>query len=392
MGLGSAMLAYLLGIVLVITLAPFRFAVPQHFWVTLTGPPLDVVANVALFVPLGFLYRLSRPGTALRVFGLGMVPSAGIECAQMFEVERYPSLLDVLANGGGAWLGAVLHRHLTRRIQIDAGTVGRFALELPLMGLIYLLVPLLWLDSAAVGGEPARLLSPLLLGLFGASLLASMQRHHFGPAGLLSSRGMARMAVVWFGVGLLPALLLLGVPLMLVAFGAALLFFFVVWHASQPVPVGGDRRFELRALRAAAGFYVGYLLLIALLPLHAEAVRGFQLGLAADAGQMSKTEIIRLLEATMAFTALGYMLAEVRGRLEQSFRHAAGWVLLVSALAAGMTELLRGWGPAADGASALRFILALAAGSYGGWLYHLQRDQIRELLTAEAEYRHQAIQ
>ena len=391
MGLGSAMLAYMLGTVLVITLAPFRFAVPQHFWVTLIGPPLDVVANIALFIPLGFLYRLSRPGRVLRVFGLGMLLSAGIECAQMFEVERYPSLLDVLANGSGAWLGAVLHRHLKRGVQIDASTVGRFALELPLTGLVYLLVPLLWLGSAAVGGEAARLLSPLLLGLFGASLLASMQRHHFGPAGLLSPQGMARIAVGWFGIGLLPALLLLGVPLMLVAVGAALLFFFVVRQASQPIPAGSDRRFELRALRAAAGFYMGYLLLIALLPLHGEAVRGFQLGLAADAGQMSKTEIIRLLETMTAFTVLGYMLAELRGRLEQSFRHAAGWVLLVSALVAGMTELLRGWGPAADGTSALRFILALAAGLYGGWLYHLQRDQIRELLAAEAGYPHRAI-
>ena len=62
-------------------------------------------------------------------------------------------MLDVLTNSLGAWLGALAHDRLSKQSTFDARLVGRLSLELPLMGLVYLLVPLLSLASLAHGSE-----------------------------------------------------------------------------------------------------------------------------------------------------------------------------------------------------------------------------------------------
>ncbi|MEW5931352.1 MAG: VanZ family protein, partial [Gemmatimonadota bacterium] len=183
--LSRALLLYYAGVVLVITLAPFRFAAPRHFVVYYGTMPFDLVANVLLFVPLGFLFPLGGPdgrrATLPRALAAGLLLSACIEAAQVFEPERYPSVVDLAANGLGALAGALLQRAAARRIRLSPAAVGRLALELPLMGLVYLLVPLLWLGSLAARDSALRLAPLLLLGLFGARLLAALQRHAFGP-------------------------------------------------------------------------------------------------------------------------------------------------------------------------------------------------------------------
>ncbi|HEX6050246.1 MAG TPA: VanZ family protein, partial [Gemmatimonadaceae bacterium] len=144
--LATALLAYLAVVTAVVTLLPFEFAVPVQPRVMLSGGVVDVVANVVLFVPLGFLYAVSRadqPTRASRIFLAGLATSAILETLQLFEASRYAAISDVLANGTGAYLGAVVQRRLARRISMDARTVGKLSLELPVMGLVYLLVPLL---------------------------------------------------------------------------------------------------------------------------------------------------------------------------------------------------------------------------------------------------------
>ncbi|HEV2145789.1 MAG TPA: VanZ family protein, partial [Longimicrobiaceae bacterium] len=208
--LSRALLAYFVGVVLVITLAPFRFAVPTRFHIFSVGEPFDLAANVLLFVPLGFLYPLTRAhgrrALVLEAAALGLILSGAIETAQLFERERYASAVDLLANGAGALAGAALQHAVGRRIRVSAETVGRLSLELPLMGLVYLLVPLLWVGSLAAREQPLRLAPLLLLGLFGGALLAGMQRHRFGPAGSLGVPGVAVAAAAWMALGLFPAL------------------------------------------------------------------------------------------------------------------------------------------------------------------------------------------
>ena len=63
--LGWAVLAYVAAVVLMITLEPFAFHVPAHAAVTWWAPDgpwrgwFDIVMNVALFLPLGFLGALA---------------------------------------------------------------------------------------------------------------------------------------------------------------------------------------------------------------------------------------------------------------------------------------------------------------------------------------------
>jgi len=70
------------------------------------GAP-DLIVNVLLFVPLGIV--LARGGvTPLLALGAGLLLSGGIELAQIGIPGRSPTLRDVLVNGTGCGLGALV--------------------------------------------------------------------------------------------------------------------------------------------------------------------------------------------------------------------------------------------------------------------------------------------
>ena len=216
--LSLVLLLYFLGIIGVITLAPFRFTAPVHVEILGVGGWFDVVANVLLFVPLGFLYPLTRaaddepsPG---RVFLLGLLLSAGIEATQLFEPERVTSFVDVLTNAAGAGAGALIVRTITRRVRTNARLVGRLSLENVAAG---------WM---VLGTFPVLLRYPLI--------------------------GIALVAVV----GLM------------------------TWYESSRSVAGNaaDRRFEAEALRSAAQYVAVYFVAIVLLPL-AAGIGGWRLEL-----------------------------------------------------------------------------------------------------------------
>ena len=369
-------------IVIVVTLLPFEFAYPSPPQVLLSGDILDIVANVVLFVPLGFLYAVARDRSAARpsrIFLVAIVWSATIELVQLFEVSRYAALSDVLANGGGAYLGAIAQRRIARKFSMDVRTVGKLSLELPLMGLVYLLVPLLWLDGLA-SAEPATRLWPLLaLGLFGASLLAAVQRHHFGPNRLLSRGMMAVAACLWFLLGAFPGLAPQASIVMVVMVAAVGAF---VWtrSADRTGARSINRRFESAALAEAAPFYAAYLvLLVAPVTGSPPARWHLNVGFAASMGSGAAGEILHVVELVAAFTLLGYMLAEFRGRRERRFRAGTAHVVAWAAAAAVVCETLDGFRPNGS-ASLIRLTLLIGAALYGAWLYHLQRAHVRRIL------------
>lgn len=98
---------------LVLTLAPFgplraaplglEWILPAH---TRLGA-FDFLANIALFVPLGVFGLFAGLRRRMAVV-LGLLLSLLVECAQSYLVVRYPSYFDVVANTGGAALGAFL--------------------------------------------------------------------------------------------------------------------------------------------------------------------------------------------------------------------------------------------------------------------------------------------
>jgi glycopeptide antibiotics resistance protein len=381
--LGVALLAYMLGVTWIITLLPFQFDWPTRWRVMFTGGPVDIVANVLLFFPLGFLYRLARREgfrhSTLTVLWIGAIMSMAIETAQLFERERYTSVLDVATNAFGAWLGAWAFDRLSPKARVDGALIGRLSLELPLMGLIYLMIPLLWLNALSMGGDIERAALPLLLGVFGASLLGGMQRRHFGPVRALRAHATAGAAALWFLAGAFPALPRR--PTLLLT--ATLLVGALAWRqGSRPfAPDASNRRFEVPLLTSAAPAYGAYLALLTLAPLlHGVGAWEVGIGFPGVATEWTKTEILRCLEQVAAFTLLGYMIAEFRGRDVPSYRAALRRLLAWGSAAAIAGESVRGF-HLGHGASLSRGILLLSAALYGGWLYYLQRSHVVELLA-----------
>ena len=110
---------------------PFRFSDDPAFvhsqWMRFFTPPfvhgvktfslLDVVSNILLFIPFGFLWCGSqieirlfrRPWRACFVTGLlGLLFGLSIEAGQTFSPGRTASILDALSNGLGSAVGGTL--------------------------------------------------------------------------------------------------------------------------------------------------------------------------------------------------------------------------------------------------------------------------------------------
>ncbi|HEX2829662.1 MAG TPA: VanZ family protein [Burkholderiales bacterium] len=376
--LGFALFGYMLGVTLIITLMPFRFEAPSASRILYTGEPIEVVANVLLFLPLGFFYRIARPRlrSAWHALAIGALVSLGIEAVQFFEPARSPSPLDVATNALGAWLGALAAGRVARAAASGGHLVGWLALQLPLMGLIYLLVPLLWIDSLSAIGDGARLVLAPLLAAFGAVLLGGMQRHYFAPTQGAPPLRTAGYAAVWFVAGAFPALA--NRPIV-VAAGAAAAAGVCWWYGSAAQRAEGNRRFEVALLTRASPLYAAYLALIVLLPLRL-GTDAWTLHLGFSPAMSHQREILRLLEIVAASTLAGYMLAELRGRTMLRYRDAlprlAGWTLAL----VGLVEAAWGF-RTGHGASIARAALMAAASLYGGWLYYLQRAHVVRLLS-----------
>src|SRR5688500_1207447 len=100
--LGTALLAYMVGVTLIVTLLPFHFAWPERWDVIVGGDPYDFAVAVVLFIPLGFLLRLAAPrerrGSIVLVIWNAALISILIEATQLFEPTRESAVLDVVAN------------------------------------------------------------------------------------------------------------------------------------------------------------------------------------------------------------------------------------------------------------------------------------------------------
>jgi VanZ family protein len=366
-------------VALVVTLAPFRFTVPERLPIALGTTRIDLVGNVFLFLPLGFLYRATRGGTVLGVLGRGLLLSLAIESAQLFSRGRYFSPVDLMTNSAGAGLGALVHRAVAGRLH--ARLAGQLALDLPLMNVVYLVVPLLWLDGLAAGGSSSRILLAPVLGLFGSSVLVAVWRHRLRPAGILTPAGLGLAGALWFLVAGLPGFA--GRPVILFA-GSVALGLAILGLAVTPGPESLDRRFELLTLRRVAPLFAAYLLLLAAWPWSVTpAPWRMRVGLTGLHDDPGVVPVVRLVETLAAFTLLGYLAAEYRGRREESLGPALGATAVVSMGAAAVLEIARGFHPQ-QGASLLRLILLGVAGAGGGAIFVAHRDTIRGWRTAAA--------
>jgi glycopeptide antibiotics resistance protein len=377
--LSLVLLAYLVGIVAVITLAPFSFSIPASVDLLVTSEWREAAANVLLFVPLGFLYPLTRQGedsSPLRVCVAGALLGATLQTMRMFEADNYASIIGVAANATGAAVGAVLLHGVNRRIRASARLAGRLSLEIPLMGLIYLLIPLVLVASLAAIEDPRRLFLLLPLGLLGARLIAAVQEHHFGPGGVFRTRSMAVVAAGWMLLATYPVVLhrpLVGGALVAVVALAS------TYRSSQPSVLGAERRFEADALTSSTPYVAAYFIGILIIPLVSGlSAWHFAPGFTGSDGELSQ-QMIRALEPCTSLAVLAYMLSEARGRREMRFRYIASRVVAECACVALPIEASRGfYGDA--GASGVELALMMGAALVGAGIYHSQRERIRLIL------------
>jgi hypothetical protein len=373
--LGSALLAYMLGVTLIVTLLPFQFALPDRWEVIVGGDPYDAIVSLVLFIPLGFLFRLARPGerqgSMLLVIWNAAIISLAIEGMQLFDATRESTAVDVIANILGAWLGALAFDRIARSARLSGRIIGWLALEIPLMGLVYLLVPLLWVNALGAQGEPVRTFTAFVIGAFGAILLGGLQRHYFGPARSAEPPHTAAFAAIWFIAGAFAMLPWRPYELMAGALAIALLCWL---QGRRRVPESSsNRRFEGRLLRAAAPVYGAYLVLLVISPV-LEDFGTWHANFGFPDIPPSRVETARLLELCAALTLVGYMAAEIRGReilrYGDAFPRLIAWGLGLAIA----VEATRGFD--VHGASLTRGLLLVAVCLYGGWLYYLQRAHV----------------
>jgi glycopeptide antibiotics resistance protein len=366
--------------VVMITLIPFEFRMPRTVRIFLVPDFKDFITNIVLFIPVGFLFRLSRGKCSdpfcLTALVFGMLLSLAIESAQVFIAGRYPQVSDVLLNGSGAWLGAMLFRVLKKNLKAKQ-PFKLFALELPLMSLVYLLVPLMWLNSLATGKEGSRLWLMLLLGLMGGGVLSAIYRFRFKQPQGPSFYKLSFFAMAWFLIASIPAMINFPKEMSLCGI-------FIGIFVQIPARIPGrtekdERRFELPTLKLLLPVYAVYLLLLAAWPttLPLEQWR-FGINFEELVFNEKIVFIFRFIEYVAAFTLLGYMIAEMRGRKNESTERTLVWTLFIATIAAIFIEMLKTY-PAIRSFSILSIIIIASASIYGAVTYRLQLSSIERL-------------
>lgn len=376
--LGAALLGYFTVILLLLTLNPFLLTVPGEFRILWTSTREDFLANVLLFLPLGFLYRLTG-GKRRHAALLGASISFGIETVQLFMPARTSSLMDFFANAAGAGVGAALFDPIFKRFTIPARAVGQLRLETPLMSLTYLLIPLLWVNGLAVRSSPGRWALTALLGVCGAVVFGELFRQWFGEVRFRRAWYAALTAGVWFLLGAGPRLLR---PFPIVLVGLAVM---ALSGALSLIPLHSkDRRFERSTLIRLLPFFLLYLLLVALWPPW-RPLTGWH-GMFGFTTRLEDTSLLGLaprLEYLAAFTVFGYLLAEWRGRDEWPLRRDLPRIAALAGGSALLLEVLIGFQEGL-GASLIRGALAVPCALFGGAIYHLLRAHVRFLLRRMA--------
>ncbi|MCB0263041.1 MAG: VanZ family protein [Calditrichaeota bacterium] len=387
--LNNLLFWYMSAITLLLTLIPFRFVIPdEHIKVALWSNLQDALMNIALFIPLGFLFQLTRREKrndwAFGALVFGLLFSSGIEITQLFIEKRCTTFLDVLTNGAGAWLGAlgyaIVRRFFAGR---QAANYRILAIDLPLMNIIYLMIPLMWINSMAIGRQQQRLWLIFLLGISGAIILGEIYRREIRKREPLLMLAFACTAMLWFAIGSMFSVAerTREILLMTTFVGCITL----VTAMRQPLRQSANFRYEIATLRLILIFFVPYLLLVFFSPLAIpEAKWDFVFGISGIPNKPPNVSIFRLLEYLAGFSLLGYMLSQIVARYETSLFWKKFNLAVLIFWIPGILEIVRGFHPQYE-TSALGYAFAIAAGFAGSLIYRLQLGSIRRILIHRSQ-------
>jgi VanZ family protein len=382
--LGWPLVLYFFAIVLVVTLSPFDFSRPHRPRVNLNFYAGDLLSNILLFVPLGFLFRLGvdRSNWAWRTAAFSFAVSAGIEFLQLFLPLRVTSPQDVAANVAGSWIGAAACDALAARLHAQG--VRMLVLEMPLAAIFYLMAPLSWLNSLLAMEHLARtprIWATVPLGTAAGLIVGSIARRRLGPTGIHSHWGVVVVVVVWMATSnainfLHDARTTLAACLGTGAIVAVILQF-------PDAAFGRSRRFEQAVLLRVLPLFVVYLVAASLLPFAPlqnqwSWTSGFD-ALSAKPKRPSIAAALDVVEQWVQYAILGAVVAGLRGRKGESRASMLLWVGATCGLIAAACEGLRGFHPA-HSAGLGEWAVAAAASVYGAYLYRMHLRAVRRIL------------
>lgn len=374
--LGNALVAYLFATIAIVTLVPLSFRWPDRLVLTGFVTTSDVALNVALFLPLGFFVAFAGGRAAV----VGALLSLIVELGQQFIPGRFPSLLDFAANTAGAAIGGGCYRWLGQVIGPRTQVAGVRALDLPLMGSVYLSIPMMWLEGLATSHDPDRrwlVAFPVLATII---VIASVDRHHLRPRGFPRWSGPGG-AAMWVIVAMTPGWHRW--PAGVVAAGlaaAAGTSLFTRWLATIE-PIG--RRYEIPTVRRALLPLAAFLAIVAASPI-TEVRPSWQgsFGWSTSPAALGQEGLIGAIELMATSTVIGFAIAEARGRAIESATRTRTWLAVAGALVGLVVEGIRGFHPD-HRATLLEAVLLAAATMAGGVLYHRQRAYVVALLDRE---------
>ncbi|HQU71645.1 MAG: VanZ family protein [Calditrichaeota bacterium] len=376
--LSTALLWYMVLLVALVTLMPFEFQLNGRHRLSMIAGVGDVVGNIILFLPLGFLFQLSRKiDRQIRtwpVFLYGFAGSFVVEMLQLFLPDRYTSPADMLSNALGAWLGALGADALNR--YFATGEKGTSVLELPLTQLVYLLIPLMWINGMSVFGDKYRLWLLVLLSFTAAVLLAELYNHRLRHATDLRKWQFIAGACSYFSLGIMPAYMRYPEESLLIAFLATTTVATLI--IPKPGRSASERRFERVVLRKILFFFALYLFLMSIWPIPMKtAFRITLIGLDTLGRNSSIPYILRLLEYVGGFTLLGFMVGEYLGRFQGSKTQLRLLEILLLGGSAILLEGLRSF-QGDYRFSLFQLGVSMLLGWYGMLLFHLQLRALKK--------------
>ena len=372
-----ALLAYVLVVELLLTLSPFRFSWRTDWDISWLGDLSDAPANMLLFLPVGYFVRLalqrSHPHPVRNAVLWGALLSTCVEVLQLFLPDRLSSISDILSNAAGAGAGALLCGAMRRRF--DRMLPAMLTLEHPLLNLVYLTVPLMWLTGVGVETEPARvwLLAPL--GAMGALILSGLWRHRFAVAADIPRPALALAVLGWFLFGAVTGL---NHGPLVVAQSAFVIFVLTLLRLYVGRPAGAfDRRFEHKVLTGVWPCFVVYLVMLVWWP-PVTSLLPFDFAVGYPEMVFNRDSTLRIAEQLGALTVFGYLLAESRGRSALPTRLLQRRNMLWGVGCALLLELGHGFLPN-DRASLWRWALGALGAGFGVTLYAAQLSVMQVL-------------
>lgn len=181
----------------------------------------------------------------------------------------------------------------------------------------------------------------------------------------------------WFFVAALPALAHFPAQCILCGIGVGIIVRLLT--AFQTKTIQAERRFELPTLRRLLPLYIFYLLLLAMWP---TTVAFGEWQETVHLQELMFNErvvfIFRFVEYIAAFTLLGYIVAEMRGRKQESVTKILLWIVVLSLSCVIGIVFIKGH-TLLSVVTCIEVALITGASLYGGIIYRLQLVAIQRI-------------